>query len=623
MAVRTIGTEIVLSGEKQFNDAMKGINNNLKNMKSDMALATAEFADNANSVEALTAKQKLLQSSVDQHRAKVGALREMYEQQKKKYGENSAAADKYKQQLNQATAALLKEESALKKTADALDDAESEANHYVPVTEKLANALKKPGEKFEDLKKKINESAKELPVISELMDVATVSAKGLGKAAGVAATGVKASLKSMGTAAGGIAKGVGIVSAASAAGVAAIGAGGVAALVAMTNMAKESAEAAKAAKEAGEELTFSQEKWLKYADQLDALDASVANAKGALAGILLPVLGELSTTGAAFLDSFTRDMRAAGNNTERQTQVLSNHIKKGVLLIKEELPQYISLGKDLIGGLAEGLSEAGPDVLDMGLDLMMNLLDLMFDFAPELANMAILLVQKLVTGLADQGPEVMESAIGMVEQIVLGLAQAAPELIPAAGKLILTFLMALLSAAPDLLAAGLELVKAILTGIFSGDMDGTGKELIDTLIKSIEESIKVFLDLGSEIVQLLGEGLSEAWAGFVEWFNSLWDKDLGRRTIDVDVRSKGGGSFGNDVDGNHATGLNYVPFDGYLARLHRGEAVLTEAEATAYRTGKNGGNSKTVNMTINTQSLSKEELDSIVEYINRKLVDDP
>ena len=33
MATRTIGTEIVLSGEKQFNDAMKGVNNNLKNLR--------------------------------------------------------------------------------------------------------------------------------------------------------------------------------------------------------------------------------------------------------------------------------------------------------------------------------------------------------------------------------------------------------------------------------------------------------------------------------------------------------------------------------------------------------------------------------------------------------------
>lgn len=37
------------------------------------------------------------------------------------------------------------------------------------------------------------------------------------------------------------------------------------------------------------------------------------------------------------------------------------------------------------------------------------------------------------------------------------------------------------------------------------------------------------------------------------------------------------------IDGSHAGGLNYVPFDGYLAQLHRGEMVLTAAQAALLR----------------------------------------
>lgn len=36
----------------------------------------------------------------------------------------------------------------------------------------------------------------------------------------------------------------------------------------------------------------------------------------------------------------------------------------------------------------------------------------------------------------------------------------------------------------------------------------------------------------------------------------------------------------------HADGLNYVPRDNYVARLHKGEAVLTANEASAYRSGE-------------------------------------
>ena len=630
MATRTIGTEIVLSGEKQFNDAMKGVNNNLKNLKSDMALTTAEFADNADSVEALTAKQKLLQSSVDQHRAKVDALKEMYEKQKKQYGENSAAADKYKIQLNQATVAMLKEESALKKTEEALEDAESEANKYIPITQKLASALKKPGEAFTELREKAIDSAKQMPVISEAMDIASVSAKGLkkaaegvgkalpvaGKAVSVAGKGIGVTFKGIGTAASGLAMGVGAFTGAAAAGVAAIAAGGVAAMIAMTNMAKEAAEAAKAASEAGEKLTENQQQWLDYSNNLDNLDAAVSKAKGALAGMLLPALNDLSTKGADFLNNFADAFSHAGANTEKQTEVIARFIKVGVTQIKKELPKYLETGKALITGLLDGMSEIGPDLLNMGLDMMMDFLDLIFEFAPKLADMGIQLVEKLIEGLVEKGgPDLLQSAIDMVLKITMGLAKAAPELIPLAGQLILTLVTGLLQNLPALLTAGLELTKGIITGLCSGDLEGSGQELLDQLISTVKDCISIFLDIGSEIVQLLKEGITEAWDKFTDWFNSLFDGFFKNKKIDVEVNGNA------NIDGSHVSGLNYVPFDGYLAKLHRGEAVLTASEAAAYRRGETKSNAKTFNMTINTQTISKEELDSIVSYVNRKLGD--
>jgi len=35
------------------------------------------------------------------------------------------------------------------------------------------------------------------------------------------------------------------------------------------------------------------------------------------------------------------------------------------------------------------------------------------------------------------------------------------------------------------------------------------------------------------------------------------------------------------INGSHANGLDYVPFDGYVAQLHRGEKVLTASESAA------------------------------------------
>ena len=43
------------------------------------------------------------------------------------------------------------------------------------------------------------------------------------------------------------------------------------------------------------------------------------------------------------------------------------------------------------------------------------------------------------------------------------------------------------------------------------------------------------------------------------------------------------------VNGSHANGLDYVPFDGYVAELHQGEAVLTSGEASFLRSAMAAG----------------------------------
>ena len=48
---------------------------------------------------------------------------------------------------------------------------------------------------------------------------------------------------------------------------------------------------------------------------------------------------------------------------------------------------------------------------------------------------------------------------------------------------------------------------------------------------------------------------------------------------------------GFGVDGSHAMGLDYVPFDNYFAQLHEGESILTAEEARVWRQFKNGGQS--------------------------------
>ena len=67
--------------------------------------------------------------------------------------------------------------------------------------------------------------------------------------------------------------------------------------------------------------------------------------------------------------------------------------------------------------------------------------------------------------------------------------------------------------------------------------------------------------------------------------------------ISFDFGEFGGFSFTvnatNPIDGEFETGLDRVPFDGFLASLHEGEGILTAEENRVWQRFKNGGNSGT------------------------------
>ena len=69
-----------------------------------------------------------------------------------------------------------------------------------------------------------------------------------------------------------------------------------------------------------------------------------------------------------------------------------------------------------------------------------------------------------------------------------------------------------------------------------------------------------------------------------------------------------------DVGANHADGLTYVPYDGYPARLHEGERVLTASEARGYGKGTN------VSVTVNGLTVREEaDVERIAETLAQKI----
>lgn len=256
---------------------------------------------------------------------------------------------------------------------------------------------------------------------------------------------------------------------------------------------------------------------------LDKLINNFVDSTGTAAENILPRLGKIIT--------------GIGSLAERLAPVVAAAIPG---LVTTVLPELVQSGISMVGAILQGLVQMLPQIIQYGVDMVITLIE----------------------SISSDPESLVETAIMLVAIIVSGLIDALPKLIAAAAELVTGLLRALISNAPNLLAAGLKLVGKIVEGIAN----------------SLGEIVKA----GAKVVDSIIDGIAGAWKKLTGWFKGLWDGLFGGLSANVSVNGSAKGAVAG-VNGSHASGLDYVPFDGYIAELHKGEMVVPKREAQTLR----------------------------------------
>ncbi len=560
MATRKIDTELTLTGEKEFNDQMKAVNNSLKTTRSEMAVVTAEFGKNSTEIKALTAEHKILKQTLEDQKAKEKALSDQLKAAEQAYGKNSAQAQKYRQELNQARAAVINTENAL------------EANTKAMLTQNAA-------------------------------------AKALGKTFSAVAKGALAVTKATGKLIAGGTVGA-LVAAGGAAVVAAKG---------FQQLGKFAVEAAEAKDDQGNPLY---KQYAQLGENLTGLKTASGAAKAALGSILLPALESLSAEGTQFLNDFSAAMEATEGDTQKMGEVVGEYIGRGAQLIAEKLPEYLSMAGEIVSALGTGISDNLPLILDSAGELLQTLTDGLIAAAPGIGTVAVDVVMSLVGFLIENAPELLNAGLELLESVSAGITDALPELIPAAVQMITQLLMALVEHAPELVASGLTLIVALVEGIINAapELIIAAGESVKTLVEGFVEKWPDIKAIGKNAVEAIKQGILDAWEKLKAWFSNLWDSLFGNLRVNVSASGSSSTSGGSSGGGRQLpqldVGMDRIPYDGFVAALHKNEAVLTAAEAARWRAGQSSGSTNTMN--VYTQSLTESEIDYLFARFNRE-----
>lgn len=117
---------------------------------------------------------------------------------------------------------------------------------------------------------------------------------------------------------------------------------------------------------------------------------------------------------------------------------------------------------------------------------------------------------------------------------------------------------------------------------------------LQNVIQTIVGFVSKFFDSGAKLFSSFWDGLKSVWDKIWGWITGIVDKI---RSVISDITGAFSNAFSGFWNGSHANGLDYVPFDGYVAQLHKGERVLTKQENEEYNSGNqsNGTGGDTYN----------------------------
>lgn len=132
---------IRLDGEKEYSQAIREAQRNLRTLRSELKAETAELGANATAQQKNEARAKSLKAQIAEQEKVVETLKKALNEAKRDYGDNEDVVQKWEQKLNDARTTLANMQNGLSETENAMRGASSATAEGVTATKSFADAL--------------------------------------------------------------------------------------------------------------------------------------------------------------------------------------------------------------------------------------------------------------------------------------------------------------------------------------------------------------------------------------------------------------------------------------------------------------------------------------------------
>lgn len=549
------GLKIGLEGEKEFKKALADINQSFKVLGSEMKLVSSQFDKNDNSVEALTARNTVLNKEIEAQKQKIETLKQALENAATSFGENDRRTQAWQIQLNNAEAALNDMERELQQNNEALDQAAGEFDD----AEKQADDF---GEEVEDAGKQSDDAGGKFEKLGAVCKAAGVAIAAAFAAVSAAAVAAGKALVDM--AVEGAAYADTVLTESTVTGIA-------------TDKLQEYMYAAELVDVSTETLTKSMAKQIKSMKSAtdgsktmvaayDALGVSVTDANGNMRdsdtvywelidalgkveneterdALAMTILGKSAQELNPLIEAGAQRMQELGEEARNAGYVLSEDMLAAYGALDDNL-QYLKVnaegaknalgtvllpvltelsgtGVELLAEFTKGISDANGDIgkmSDVIGAILPKALDAVMEYVPELLEVIASIVGSLGQAIIDNLPVIVESASQIILSILNGLIAGLPQITDGALQLILALVSGILANLPMLIETAAQVIVTIATGLATAlpTLIPTLVEVVVQMCQTLVDNLPLILDAALQLITGLAQGILEALPVVIE-----------------------------------------------------------------------------------------------------------
>lgn len=495
----SFGLKLGIEGEKEFKKSLAEINQSFKVLGSEMKLVSSQFDKNDNSVQALSARNTVLNKEIDAQKQKIETLRQALANASESFGETDRRTQSWQIQLNNAEASLNSMERELNSNNSALEQAKTDIEGTEKSLEKVDGRLDDTAESADDMGDEIKDAGDKADKSKERFSKLGSVLKGVGVAMGAVVTVAAATAVKLGKeVVNAYADYEQLV-------------GGVDTLFKGSSQKLQS-YASNAYKTAGlsandymetvtgfsasliQSLGGDTDKSVKYADMAITDMADNANKMGTDMSLIQNAYQGFAKQNYTMLDNLKLGY---GGTKEEMQRLLSNAEK--ISGIKYDISSYadvvdaihvmqesmdiagttakeaegtisgsVNALKSSVTNLVVGFGDANADLGELCENVVTAFQTVLENISPIVENLISALPTVITTLLESAGemlPTVLETLAELFAQVLEGLLQLLPQLIPVAVSALLTITNAIVENLPLLIESATLLVATLVQGL--------------------------------------------------------------------------------------------------------------------------------------------------------------